>query len=475
MPNKIAKNFAYNLALTLSGYLINLAIFPYITRVLGVDMIGRTAFATNTVGYFSLFAVLGVATVGVREISACGEDREKRSKVFSSILGLITLVTLAVVTIFLVCIFTVPRLAADKDLLIIGTASLFFTSLLVEWFYQGIENFKYVTLRTVAVKLVYAALIFILVHKPEDYLVYFALTVAAVVVNALINLVYSRRFVDFKFSYVELGRFAGPIFFLGLYCIMTSMYTTFNVIFLGFVQPEAEVGCYYTATKIYYILLGVLSAFTTVMLPRMSAILSEHKTDEFNEKLGMSFDIVFAFAFPLIAGGVVLAPQLVRILSGPGYEGAITPMRIVMPVILVTGCAQVWVTQALMPLRKDKVLLLCAVAGAIVGILANVAFVPSMGATGSALAVLTAELVANSISLTYAVRTGVLKFPVRKFLVSLVLSLPYFIICIVCSRLLPSFVTSLVVSVVACLAYFVIIHRFVLKDSAVGSLLVKWL
>lgn len=475
MANRIAKNFAYNLALTLSGYIINLAIFPYVTRVLGVDMIGRTAFATNTVSYFSLFAVLGVATVGIREISACGDDREKRSRVFSSILGLISLATLVVAAVFLVCIFTVPRFEADKELLVIGTASLLFTSLLIEWFYQGIEDFRYVTLRTVAVKIVYAVMIFLLVRRQEDYLTYFALTVAVVVVNAVINLVHSGKYVDFRLSYVEPGRFAGPIFFLGLYCIMTSMYTTFNVVFLGFAQPESEVGFYYTATKIYYILLGVLSAFTTVMLPRMSAILSERKTEEFKEKLGMSFDIVFAFAFPLIAGGVVLAPQLVRILSGPGYEGAVLPMRIVMPVILVTGCAQVWVTQALMPLRKDKVLLLAAIAGALVGVLSNIIFVPGMGAAGSALAVLLAEVCANSISLTYALRTGILEFPVKRFLVSLVLSVPYFIICIACSALMPSFVTSTLVSVAACLVYFILIHRFVLKDGSIGKLLVKWL
>lgn len=473
MADKIARNFAYNLALTLSGYIINLAVFPYVTRVLGVEMIGRTGFVSNTISYFSLFAVLGAATVGVREISACGDDREARSRVFSSIAGLVTLVTLAVTAVFLGCAFFVPRFRADIDLMVIGSASLFFTSLLIEWFYQGIEDFRYVTIRAVAVRLAYALAVFLMVKDPSDYAVYFTLTVATVVVNALINLIHSRKSVDFRLGYVDLGRFSRPIFSLGLYGIMTSMYTTFNVVFLGFVQPESEVGFYYTATKIHYILLGVLTAFTTVMLPRMSALLSEDKREEFGEKLRSSFDIVFAFAFPLIAGGVVLAPQLVRILSGAGYEGAVLPMRLVMPVILVTGCAQIWVTQALMPMRKDGVLMICALVGAVSGISANCLLVPSLGATGSALSVLIAEVMANSVSLTYALKKGILDFPFRKFLLSALCSIPYFLICMICAAFVPSLALSVVSSMILCLVWFVIIHRTVMKDGAVGRLLVK--
>lgn len=473
MSNKISHNFFFNLLLTLSTYVINLVIFPYISRVLGLEMIGKTGFAANVVSYFSLFAVLGVSVVGVREISACRDDRQKRSEVFSSILGTLLLTTVTVTVAYLLLVCFVPRFQADRQLLLIGTATLFFTSLLIEWFYQGVEEFRYITIRSVAVKLAYAAAVIIFVKSEDDYLLYFILTVVTVVVNALINLLYSRNFAQFRLAYVSLRKFAKPIFTVGLYGIMTSMYTTFNVVFLGFLHPDTVVGNYYAATKIYYIILGVLSAFTMVMLPRMSALLSENKTEEFKGNIAMSFDLVFSFALPLLAGGLVLAPEIIRILSGLGYEGAVTPMRVIMPAMLVTSCAQIWVNQVLMPMRHDRILLVCAVIGAVVGISVNVLLVPSFGAVGSAIAVLAAEVVVNSTSLVYAIRKGVLVFPFRRLGYNVLLSIPYFIICILCQLFIASPAVTLVASVIACLIYFVLIHKTLLGDSSVGRFVAK--
>ena len=174
MP-RITTNFIYNVALTLSTYLINLVLFPYVSRVLGVDMVGKVGFVNDTIGYFSLFAMMGIATVGIREIAACGEDRERRSKVFSSLMALVGILTAVVMAIYLGSLFVVNRFQADRNLFLIGTGSLLFTSMLIEWFYQGMEDFRYITVRSVLVKLVYAAAVFLTVRRPEDYLLYFLL------------------------------------------------------------------------------------------------------------------------------------------------------------------------------------------------------------------------------------------------------------------------------------------------------------
>lgn len=79
----LKKNFIYNLSITLANYIAGLVVFPYVSRCLGVELMGKTSFATNVVAYFSLFALLGAATVGTREIAICRDDYEKRSKVFS--------------------------------------------------------------------------------------------------------------------------------------------------------------------------------------------------------------------------------------------------------------------------------------------------------------------------------------------------------------------------------------------------------
>ena len=466
MP-KITTNFIYNVALTLSTYLINLILFPYVSRVLGVDMVGRVGFVNETISYFSLFAMLGVTMVGIREIAACGNDRERRSQVFSSLMVFVGILTAVVTVVYLVAIFVMNRFLEDRTLFIIGTGSLLFTSLLIEWFYQGMEYFRYVTVRSLLVKLVYAVTVFLTVRRPEDYVLYFTLTVGTVIVNALINIGYSRRFVAFSFRNLNLRRYLRPVVSLGLYKVMISMYTTFNVIYLGFLSSNVEVGYYYSAKKLFYILLGLFSAFTSVMLPRMSTLVENRQEQEFHRKVGQMFDLVFAVALPLIVFLVIMAPQIIGLMSGPGYEGAILPMRIITPVLLLSSMAQIWVIQILMPLRKDRVILLSSVMGAFTGIVTNILFVGRLGAVGSAIVLLCSELAGNLYSFVYSIRKGYLRLPLKQAGIFLVGTVPYVLCCLpgflIDGNFLPILVTGIL-----CLLYFMLFNGVLYKNSSVS-------
>ena len=139
----IKKNFAYKSVLTLSTYLINFITFPYVARVLGVERIGLVNFVDNTVNYFLLFATMGVGLLGVREIAAVKEDKKRRDQVYSSVLALNLLFTLVSLGIYLLCVVTIPKLCQYDELFYIGTAKILFTVFLVEWFFTGVENFRY--------------------------------------------------------------------------------------------------------------------------------------------------------------------------------------------------------------------------------------------------------------------------------------------------------------------------------------------
>ena len=467
MP-RITTNFIYNVALTLSTYLINLLLFPYVSRVLGVDMVGKVGFVNETISYFSLFAILGIPTVGIREIAACGKDRERRSKVFSSLMTILLVLTLVVMAVYLVAVFVVNRFQADRNLFIIGTGTLFFTSMLIEWFYQGLENFRYITIRSILVKLVYALAVFLTVRRPEDYLIYFSLTVVTVVVNALINLGYSRRFVTLSFRGLDVKAYYKPLFSLGLYKVMISMYTTFNVVYLGFVASETEVGYYYASKKLFYILLGLFSAFSTVMLPRMSSLVENGEKKEFHRKVGQMFDLVFAVAIPLVVFLVFMAPQIIGLMSGLGYEGAVLPMRIISPVLLLSSMAQIWVIQILLPLRKDRIILLSSVVGAVTGILINILLVRRLGAVGSAIVMLCSELAGNLLGFVYTVRKGYLRFPLKQAVVFLLGAVPYALCCLPGFFVVGNF-PALLVSAALCLLYFLLFNTVLYKNSSVSA------
>ena len=134
---------------------------------------------------------------------------------------------------------------------------------------------------------------------------------------------------------------------------MTSMYLTFNVMYLGLVCNNEQVGYYTSAFKLYTIILSLFGSFTSVMLPRMSSLLAQGREDEFRSMISRSFEYVSVFSIPLILCTVIMSPQIIHVICGPGYEGAVLPMRIIMPAVLSVGTAQVLAIQVLMP-KKNK-------------------------------------------------------------------------------------------------------------------------
>lgn len=430
----IKKNVAYKSVLTLSTYLINFITFPYVARVLGVERIGLVNFVDNTVNYFLLFATMGVGLLGVREIAAVKEDKKRRDQVYSSMLALNLLFTLVSLGIYLLCISTIPKLCQYDELFYIGTAKILFTVFLVEWFFTGVENFRYITLRSILIKVLYIISVFLFVRDTSDYRLYFILTVGVVVLNALINQLYIRKFVRVRWNNIQLFKYLKQNVTLGIYTLMTSMYLTFNVMYLGLVSNNTEVGYYTTAFKLYSVILGFFTAFTNVMLPRMSSLLANGEKDRFQELVNRSFSVMATCCIPLILCSMIMAPQIVYILSGPGYEGAILPMRIIMPAAFAVGVAQVLAIQVLMPMKKDKVLLIASIIGAVVSLLINLLVVPSVKSVGSAVVLLCSEMGVTGMYVWYVLSQELILIPIKAIGKNVLFSLPSVVICLGCGR-----------------------------------------
>ena len=430
----IKKNFAYKSVLTLSTYLINFITFPYVARVLGVERIGLVNFVDNTVNYFLLFATMGVGLLGVREIAAVKEDKKRRDQVYSSMLALNLLFTLVSLGIYLLCISTIPKLCQYDELFYIGTAKILFTVFLVEWFFTGVVNFRYITLRSILIKVLYIISVFLFVRDTSDYRLYFILTVGVVVLNALINQLYIRKFVRVRWNNIQLFKYLKQNVTLGIYTLMTSMYLTFNVMYLGLVSNNTEVGYYTTAFKLYSVILGFFTAFTNVMLPRMSSLLANGEKDRFQELVNRSFSVMATCCIPLILCSMIMAPQIVYILSGPGYEGAILPMRIIMPAAFAVGVAQVLAIQVLMPMKKDKVLLIASIIGAVVSLLINLLVVPSVKSVGSAVVLLCSEMGVTGMYVWYVLSQELILIPIKAIGKNVLFSLPSVVICLGCGR-----------------------------------------
>ncbi len=426
--SSIKKNFFFSSILTTANYIFPLLTYPYVSRVLGVTNIGACNFVDSIIHYFIMFSMMGIGVIGIREVAVCKDDKKKLSKVFSELFVLNTITTLLALLILIIAVLSVEQLRIHWRLMAIGALKLITNYMLVEWFYKGLEQFKFITVRTIFVKFAYVAGVFIFVRKVDDYVVYYMLTVLMIAVNAIVNIIYSRHYVSFIFCNLDVSRYLRSFFILGVYSFLSSLYTTFNVAFLGFVSGETEVGYYTTATKFFSILIALFSAFTGVMLPRMSSLLSDGKVEEFKERLTKSIDVLFFFFIPIGVLSIVYAPIIIRIMAGVGYEGAILPMRIIIPLVLIIGYEQIIIIQGLMPLKQDKSILYNSIVGAIVGILLNIALVPSLKSVGSSIVWIASEFVVLVCAQYYINKSLNFIFPWKKVLKFLSVNLPLFVI-----------------------------------------------
>lgn len=425
----IKKNFLYSSLLTVSGYIIAFITFPHVSRALGVTNLGTCNFIDSIVNYVILFSMLGINTIGIREIAKNKGDKVELTKTFNNIICLNLIFTLLASLVYVILIFSVDKLYAHKELMFIGLFKILFNVFMVEWFFKGIEDFKYITSRSLLIKVIYAACIFIFIKKPADYTLYYVLTVSMIVFNAIIDWRYIRTVIQPSFKNLSPKEHIKPILIVGVYLLLTSMYTSFNVAYLGFTSGEKEVGYYTTATKLYAILLSLFTAFTGVMLPRMSSLIAEGKLAEFERMVKKSVDVLFSFSIPLVIITVIFSSSIISLLSGPGYEGAIVPMTIVMPLMIIIGYEQILVTQILMPLKKDREILINSILGALIGLGLNIFLVSKYKSSGSAMVWVFSE-VSVLICAQYFVSKAIkAHFPYLKFLTHLLAALPAVIIC----------------------------------------------
>lgn len=458
--SSLKKNFFYSSILTTANYIFPLLTYPYVSRVLGVNNIGVCNFIDGIINYFVLFSMMGIGILGIREVATNKNSPEKLRKTFSSLLTINSITTIIGLVILTIATISIPRLAENIELMIFGGFKLLFNLFLIEWFYKGLEDFRYITVRTIFVKCLYVIAVFAFVRKSTDYQIYYLITILMVVVNAIINIIHSRKFTTFSFKGIEIKPYVKPYFTLGVYFLLTSMYTSFNVIYLGFVGGDTEVGYYTTATKLYTILIALFSALTGVLLPRMSSLIAEGKIDEFKAQINQSVNILLLISFPAIIFMTMLAPQIIYLISGPGYEGAIIPMRIILPLFFIIGYEQILVIQTMMPLKMDKTILKNSMIGAIVGVTLNILIVTKFAAIGSAIVWVACELIILTLS-QIAILTQIgLKFPFRNICFNVIVYSPSILCIKFAIQFIENIYIQLTISLIIAILNFSIVEIF---------------
>jgi O-antigen/teichoic acid export membrane protein len=284
------------------------------------------------------------------------------------------------------------------------------------------------------------------------------------VFNAIINFSFVRTKVFFVYKNLNIRQHLMSYFTVGLYMLVTSMYTSFNIGFLGFVSNNTSVGYYSTSSKLFSIIMGFFGALNTVLIPRLSSLTQKDNDDEMMALINKSLGFLVTFCFPIIIVCLVLAKPIIHAISGAGFDGAIICFRLIIPLIFVLGLAQIFANQILMTLKKDRELLIASVTGAVLGVTLNILLVPKFKEVGTSLVLLVSEIIVTVVLYYFTIKYSSFRFPYVSVLKNLLFSIPYFCICYASLMLFSNPFLIIASASVLSGIYFVVSQLFLLKN-----------
>ena len=385
-------NFIMNALLTMSQFIFPLITFPYVSRILLPEGTGKVSFATSVISYFAMFAQLGIPTYGIRACAKIRDDKEKLTRTVQELFIINFTMSLISYLALFGAIILVPRLRQDKILFLIVSLTILFNAIGMEWLYKALEQYTYITIRSIIFKFIALILMFLLIHQKNDYVIYGGISILASSASNIFNFIHVHKYISLKpvGNYNFKRHLKAVAVFFAMSCA-TTVYTHLDTVMLGFMATDTDVGYYNAAVKIKTILVSIVTSLSVVLLPRASYYVEHNEMEKFYKSAKKAINFVFLVATPMMVYFIIFAREGIFFLSGSAYVGSIVPMQIIMPTLLLIGLTNIMGIQILVPLGKEKIVLYSEIVGVIVDIILNTLLIPRYASAGAAIGTLAAE------------------------------------------------------------------------------------
>lgn len=396
-------NLIMNMLLTVSSIVFPLVTFPYISRVLHADGVGKVTFIASIVSYFVMFAQLGIPTYGIRACAKVRDDKEKLAKTVQEIFFINTVMTVLSYAVLLILCFSVDRLREESALVLIIGITVLLNTFGMEWLYKALEEYKYITTRAILFKFIAVVMMLLFVKESGDTLIYGAISIFASSAANILNFINIRKYVDFykiRSSYSIKPHMKPILVFFALSCAAT-IYTNLDTVMLGFMHNDAAVGYYNASVKIKGILLSIVTSLGAVLLPRLSYHVERGERDKFIELSNKSFQFIMIISMALTFYFVLYSKEVIHFLAGSGYNESILPMQIILPTVIFIGITNLFGIQILVPLGKERLVLYSVIVGAVINLLLNIYLIPRYSYLGTAFSNLIAELAVLAVQVYF--------------------------------------------------------------------------
>ncbi|MEM9324878.1 MAG: flippase [Bacteroidota bacterium] len=463
------RNYVFNLLYTLSNLLFPLITFPYVTRILLPEGIGKVQFALNFAQGIATIAAHGIPVYGMKEIAVAREKRSRLDAVFSELFWIQAASILVMSALFLIIIWSAPALRGDVEVLQITFFLLIFAILNIDWLYKGLEDFSFTSLRSIFIKAISVVLILVFVKEQEDLLRFAAILTFGYAGNYLLNLTGLRRRVRliFDFSRLQFKRHLPHLLYILNTILVTTVYTYLDAVFLGLLTDKFEVGIYSVAVRLSKIGVPFVITLAAVLLPRISEASSQKNFREETRLLQTSLSFIFFMSCPIAVGLFLLRAEFILLFAGESFSQAALSLGALSLLPVLIGLGNLFAFQILVPKNLNREMFIAAGSGLVAFFISSIILMPRFGALGAAMSTLITELIVTV--LYFALLPGSIRgaFSWKPAYQALISSMVFIPITILVNLLIPNLIVAVATNIGLCAIFYIGLQLLLFKNEFV--------
>lgn len=398
-------NFVLNALRIVIASLIGIITMPYINRVLGPSNLGKVEFMNAIVSYFVMFSALGIPMYGIREIAKVKDNKIDRDRTVVELLGILFVTSVVSYIVLFICLLQFEVLLVEKELVVILSVMILLSNMSAEWYFQGLENQLYITLRFVVVRVIALLFLFFYVRESSDYLGYAIFIVLMTAGSGLFNFVFILRQIDcslFSFKNLDFKRHLKPVLTIFIATISVNLYLYLDNFLLGTISGEESVGYYVAANKLIRYAISFLIILGSVLLPRLVNYYSNDK-DMYFRYLTNAFYILLILSLSFSVYFYIMADEIIKYMAGIGFTKSIVTIKLLSPLCVVVAMAYFFGYLFLYSQNKERIYTIAVIFSAVFSVLCNYWIIPLFSYNGVAVVAVLSELLAILIML-YLVR-----------------------------------------------------------------------
>jgi len=402
MNKKLSENLFFSMINQVVSVIMPLITGPYIARVLLPEQIGSYSYVLANSSYFLLLGSLGLAQHGMIQTAKNRNDKQALSCVFWEILFFKILLTGISLGLYFV-LLNAETNPTNRVLYWIMTINILANMLDLSWLFNGLEDFKTMTIRGILVRIAAVIAIVVLVRDKNDFFIYALIMQGTNLIgNCAVFPILKDQICWPGFSSLNIIKHLKPSMVYFVPGIVHVIFTSVDKTMLGAMISEYEVGIYEQATKITTLCAGVLNSVSNVLLARATYLFhNSQNTNSADSLMATTLKVGSMLILPVSLGTAAISQNVVPLLFGPGYEKSAYVLQVLSFQVLFSTMANYYAHQCMISRGHQKEYNVAIISSSIVNVLMNLLLIPRMTSIGAALASVLSNVVTLGVLLHY--------------------------------------------------------------------------